>query len=397
MNVKYLIAGGGLAGGSAVDGIRQIDKDGSILLVCAEKHYPYHRPPLSKKLWSGEKSVADIFLHDAAYYNSLGVQIALNTRIVDVDFRRKTVTDNSGRVHQFEKLLIATGGKPRRLPIPGGDLPGLFYYRTIDDYAALEPQVEHAPVLVIGGGFIGSEMAAGLQQRGAAVTMLFPESHLVGRVFPKDLGMALTDTYRGRGIEVIAEDQPDVIEKSHAGYVTKTKKGREITASAVVVGIGITPGVELAHRAGVALDNGIVVDDQLRSSHPDIYAAGDNANFPYQALGQRMRVEHWDNAAQQGKLAGRNMAGAEEPYTHMPYFFSDLFEFGYEAVGEVNAALETYADWEEQFKTGVIYYLRDSKVRGAMMCNIWDKVQDARELILAQQQLDATELAGSIR
>jgi len=397
MDAKYIIVGAGLAGGSAVDGIREVDKDGSILLVGAEKHNPYHRPPLSKQLWSKKKSPSDIFLHDAAHYDSLGAQVLLNTQIVDIDGRNKSATDNSGRVHQFEKLLIATGGAPRRLPIPGGDLPGLLYYRTMDDYMSLEPQVEGAKALIIGGGFIGSEMAASLHQRGAHVTILFPEPYLVHRVFPERLGMALTELYRGRGIEIITEDQPAAIEQSAEGYVTKTKKGREIVADAVLVGIGIAPGVELADRAGITVENGIVIDEHLCSSHPDVFAAGDNANFPYEALGQRMRVEHWDNAMEQGKLAGRNMAGAAEAYTHMPYFFSDLFEFGYEAVGEVSSALENHADWEEEYKTGVIYYLRDGKIRGAMMCNIWDKVQNARDLILAQKPVQAAELAGSIR
>ena len=149
----------------------------------------------------------------------------------------------------------------------------------------------------------------------------------------------------------------------------------------MIVGVGVKPSVTLAEQAGLATGDGIIVNEYLQTSHPDIYAAGDNARFPYQVLGQQARVEHWDNALNQGKHAGRNLAGARDAFTYMPYFFSDLFEFGYEAVGEVNSRMETRADWQKPFDTGVIYYLRDGRIRGAMMCNVWEKVEAARALI----------------
>ncbi|MCX5770104.1 MAG: FAD-dependent oxidoreductase [Candidatus Hydrogenedentes bacterium] len=395
---KYVIVGGGLSGGSAVEGIREIDKDGPILMMGGEKYEPYHRPPLTKQLWFKKKQVKDIFVHDMEWYSARGVNLLLGTRAVGLDARECTVADSSGRTYAYEKLLLATGGYPRVLGLPGGDLPGVCYFRTLDDFLTLQPQIaEGTSVLVIGGGFIGSEISAALNVNKANVTMLFPSPYLVDRVFPESLGRAITEQYRIRGVNILANDAPVSIEKDGELYVTRTRNGDEILTDLVVAGIGIVPGVELARDAGIQIEDGIVVDEQLASSAPDVYAAGDNARFPYAALGRPMRVEHWDNALNQGKVAGRNMAGASESYTYMPYFFSDLFEFGYEAVGDVNSKLETYCDWIKENDTGVIYYLADGQVRGAMMCNVWDRVPDARELILKGEVMAPAELAGAVR
>jgi NADPH-dependent 2,4-dienoyl-CoA reductase/sulfur reductase-like enzyme len=227
--------------------------------------------------------------------------------------------------------------------------------------------------------------------------MIFPGSSLVNRVFPEYLSRALTDQYRARGIQILANEKPSAFLREEGRFTTYTLSGKKIESDMLVVGIGISPEVGLARDAGLETGNGIVVNEYLQTSAPDIYAAGDNAFFPYQALGKQTRVEHWDNALNQGKWAGRNMAGAGEPYTYMPYFFSDLFEFGYEAVGEVSADLDTFADWKKENDTGVIYYMRDDKVRGAMMCNVWDKVEAARELIRKGETVTEESLRGAIR
>ena len=188
--------------------------------------------------------------------------------------------------------------------------------------------------------------------------------------------------YQDRGIRILKGQKPNSIERKGSAFLVRTIGGAQIESDIIIVGIGIKPAVELAEGAGLSTSDGIIVDEYLQTSHPSIYAAGDNARFPYRALGQPMRVEHWDNALNQGKHAGRNMAGAHEAFIYMPYFFSDLFEFGYEAVGEVDSRMEIVADWRKQHHTGVIYYLRNNKIRGAMMCNVWDKVEAARQLIL---------------
>jgi NADPH-dependent 2,4-dienoyl-CoA reductase/sulfur reductase-like enzyme len=226
--------------------------------------------------------------------------------------------------------------------------------------------------------------------------MVFPSPWLVSRVFPESLGGALTEHYRAKGVQVLANDAPVSIERVWNGYLARTQAGRAIHADLVVVGIGITPNTSLAQAAGLSTDNGVLVNEFLQSSHPDIYAAGDLAFFPEAGIGRR-RIEHWDNAQAQGKHAGRNMAGAHEPFTYMPFFFSDLFEFGYEAVGEIDSRLTTFADWQEENKTGVIYYLDGDRLRGIMMCNVWEKVDAARALIQRRQPVTAESLRGAIR
>jgi NADPH-dependent 2,4-dienoyl-CoA reductase/sulfur reductase-like enzyme len=217
----------------------------------------------------------------------------------------------------------------------------------------------------------------------------------VSRVCPESLGRHLTEHFRDKGVDVLAGDVPLSIRRHGSGYATRTGAGREVRTDLVVAGIGITPNISLAQSAGLSVGNGVIVNEFLQTSAQDIYAAGDIALFPEAGFGPR-RLEHWDNAASQGKHAGRNMAGAREPFTYVPFFFSDLFEFGYEAVGDVDSRFETFADWQEEHKTGVIYYLNDGRVRGAMMCNLFGKVDAARELIQHPGHLTAADLRGAI-
>lgn len=394
----YVIIGGGLAGASAVEGIREQDKQGAILLIGAEKHLPYDRPPLTKKLWFGKKRVEEIFLHDQKFYDQNKVTVESGTTVTALDPKRKSVTTNTGKQYRYQKLLLATGGVPRTLPVPGGDLGGICYFRTLDDYLRMRREsTEGSSAVVIGGGFIGSEIAAALAVNKVNVTMIFPDQYLVSRVFPEKLGRALLDQFRSRGIKVLANEKPSAFSQEGGRFTTYTASGKKIESDIVIVGIGIAPSLDLPRRAGLQTANGVIVDEYLQASLPDIYAAGDLAFFPYRALGKQTRVEHWDNALNQGKRAGLNMAGAHMPYDYMPYFFSDLFEFGYEAVGEVDAQLETVADWQKENDTGVIYYLKDGKVRGAMMCNVWEKVELARSVIRAGALVTKEGLRGMIK
>jgi 3-phenylpropionate/trans-cinnamate dioxygenase ferredoxin reductase component len=393
----YVLVGGGLAGGYAVEGIRAHDQSGSILLVGNEMHLPYERPPLSKKLWTGKKQLPDLFPHERDYYERAGVQLQLGTVITSLDAERKAIVTATGQEYGYGKLLLATGGIPRHLPIPGGDSGGINYYRYLDDYFRLRSEAQAGKkAVVIGGGFIGSEVAAALNMHQVEVTLLFPGEHLCGRLFPAGLGQAIDDLYRAKGVHLLARDGATAIGRGGGGYVVRTRSGQELAADMVVVGIGIMPDIALAEGAGLHMGDGIEVNELLRTSRPDIFAAGDNARFPYVALGDRRRVEHWDNAVMMGKWAGENMAGAGRVYDHMPYFFSDLFEFGYEAVGDVDSRLETFADWKKENDTGVIYYLKGGKLRGAMMCNVWDKVPVARDLIRQARTVTAEDLRGAI-
>lgn len=395
---KYVIVGAGLAGASAVEGIREKDNSGSILLVGAEDALPYNRPPLTKGLWFGTEQKDDIFVHDDAFYKDNGVDVLRGSCVESIDPAAKTVRLSGGDTYTYGTLLLSTGGSPRRLGIPGGDTDGIFYYRTLSDYDSLRPETAKGKkAVVIGGGFIGSEIAAALTTAGAEVTMVFPDPYLVQRVFPEDLGRAIQKAYQEKGVTVLSGEEAVAIAKRDNSFVTTTKSGKQLESDILVVGIGIQPETDLADNAGLDTGNGIVVNERLQTSDPNIYAAGDNANFLYAALRRRARVEHWDNAVNQGKQAGRNMAGAREPYAYMPFFFSDLFEFGYEAVGGVDSRLQTFEDWIEPFKTGVIYYLSDNRVMGAMMCNVWDKVPEARTLITSNQVVKPEDLRGRIK
>jgi NADPH-dependent 2,4-dienoyl-CoA reductase/sulfur reductase-like enzyme len=227
--------------------------------------------------------------------------------------------------------------------------------------------------------------------------MVYPENYLVPKVFPGGLGRAIQDLYIEKGIHILRGQHPAAFAREGEDVVTATDMGATIRSRFVIAGIGINPATELAARAGVKLANGVIVDAQMASSEPDIFAAGDMANFIYPSLGERMRLEHWDNAIQQGRHAGRCMAGAREPFAAMPYFFSDLFDFGFEAVGEVDSRLDITSDWTRENHTGVLYYLKNKKVRGVMLCNVWDKVDAARALIREQKSTVPEDLIGLIR
>lgn len=395
---RYVIVGGGLAGASAIKGIREHDKDGSILLLGAERHMPYDRPPLSKKLWLGKKQVEDIFIDPPGFYGENGAEVRSGTKVAALDVKSRAVKVEGGEAYGYERLLLATGGIPKKLKIPGGSLKEVCYYRSLDDYNHLRDRArEGSSAIVVGGGFIGSELAAALCHNKVQVTVLFPSEYICSRVLTVALGHAVQDEFIKKGIRVFPKTTPSSFEYKGGRFIVKTLDHRVFESDMLVVGVGVAPSVELAESAGIIIGDGIDVDKYLRTSEPDVYAAGDCAYFPYRELGKKMRVEHWDNALAQGRLAGENMAGAAKAYEHMPYFFSDLFDFGYEAVGEVNSSLNTVADWQEENKKGVIYYLKDGHVRGVMCCNVWDKVEEARALIRKKETVPPEGLKGRIR
>jgi NADPH-dependent 2,4-dienoyl-CoA reductase/sulfur reductase-like enzyme len=275
--------------------------------------------------------------------------------------------------------LLATGGTPRRLPFDTGQI---IYFRTYDDYRRLRAlATEPRRFAVLGGGFIGSEVAAALRTVGRDVVMLVPENGIGARVFPADLSRFLVGYYREQGVDVRTGEGLTGLSEDGGQVVVKTTSGQAIPVDVVVAGLGIQPNVELAEQAGLRVDNGIVVDELLRTSAPDIFAAGDVANFANPALGTRLRVEHEDNANTMGAAAGRAMAGQGTPYTHLPFFYSDLFALGYEAVGELDPRLDVVSDWKEPFREGVVYYLKGGRVRGVLLWGIFGKVDAARALI----------------
>ncbi len=376
---KYIIVGGGLAAGSAVEGIREHDKAGSIALFGKESHLPYDRPPLSKGLWLGKTTLDKLPVHDEKFYTENKVRLYLGKEITAIDREKKQVTDNSGNGYIYEKLLIATGGTPRTLAFGGDDVK---YFRTVDDYNFLQNASEKLDEFIfIGGGFIGAELSAALNMKGKKITLVFPDKLLLQKVLPHDLAEYVTEYYAAKGITILADSLPTSIERVNNRTQVTTKNGKLISAEMVVAAIGLDLNVDAARKAGLKIDNGIDVNNFLQTSDPDIFAAGDVAYFPAKSLDKKIRVEHWNNAQAQGKYAGENMAGAGKPYDYLPYFYSDLFDLGFEAVGDLDSRMETFADWKEKYREGVVYYLADDKVRGVLLWNVWDKVDAARALI----------------
>ncbi|HTL16329.1 MAG TPA: FAD-dependent oxidoreductase [Patescibacteria group bacterium] len=384
-NYKYFIIGGGMTADAAASGIRELDSKGSIGLITAELDPPYDRPPLTKGLWK-DKSLDTVWRNT----EKRNVEVCLARTAKTIDVQHKTVTDDSKEVYSFEKLLLATGGSPRRLPFGGDDI---IYFRTLRDYRRLRDLADNRKRFgVIGGGFIGSELAASLASNDKKVTMIFPGTGIGDRMFPPDLSQFLNDFYRQKGVDVWTGDSVVGLERRGEELVLKTRSQREVTVDGVVAGLGIEPNLELAKQIGLQTGDGILVDEYLRTSQPDIYAAGDAAFFYNPALDRRLRVEHEDNANTMGRLAGRNMAGAAEAYTHLPFFYSDLFELGYEAVGELDARLSVLADWKDPHREGVVYYQKEGIVRGVLLWNVWGQVDAAREVIASKRPFRPEEL-----
>ncbi len=386
---KYLIIGGGMTADAAIAGIREVDPNGSIGLISDETHPPYNRPPLSKGLWKG-KPLEAIFRQSSEG----NAQIHLGRNAETIDPQSKQVIDDQGQSYSYEKLLLAIGGSPRELPFGGDEV---IYFRTLDDFQRLRPLAEDSSrFAVIGGGFIGSELASALRNQGQEVVMLFPEDGIGSLLFPADLASFLNDYYRGKGVDVLAGELVSDIDQRGVEFAVKTKSGREIVVDHVVAGIGILPNTSLAETTGIEVDNGIVVDKYMQTSQTDIFAAGDVANVYNPVLDRRQRVEHEDNALTGGKVAGRNMAGQATPYEHLSSFYSDLFDLGYEAVGDLNPNLETVSDWQEPFRKGVVYYLDQGHLRGVLLWNVWDQVDSARRLITEPGLFTSENLRGRL-
>ncbi len=386
---KYLIVGGGMTADSAIRSIRKIDPSGSIAMFSDERDPPYDRPPLSKALWK-DKPFDSIWRSP----NGLDVDMHLGKKVVSLDAAEKTVTDDAGNDYTYEKLLLATGGSVRRLPEADDSV---IYFRTAGDYRKLRALCERgSDFVVIGGGFIGSEIAAALAMKGKRVTMIFPSNGIGSRVYPQPLVTFLNSYFEEKGVKLLDSETVKSVRTKDGKTIVTTGKDEKITADGIVAGLGIQPNTALAEQAGLKVDNGIVVDELLRTSNPDIYAAGDVANFYSAALDKRMRVEHEDNANVMGEMAGRNMAGQSDIYSHQPYFYSDLFDLGYEAVGELDAGLDIVEDWKDPFRKGVIYYLRDGRVRGVLLWNTWGQVAAATQLIAEKSQQSRSTLLGRI-
>jgi len=369
---RYLIIGGGMAGERAAEGVRKVDPAGPLALVAGEPHLPYDRPPLSKGYLTGEEGRDKVYLRPAEFYAQNDVALFLGVRAAALDPAARRVTLANGRVLGYEKLLLATGGTARRLSIPGSDLPGVLALRTLADADAIRAAAQPGKrALVVGGSFIGSEAAAALAALGLEVAVVFPEARLLARVVPAEISAWLHGMYTARGVRFYTGRTPARLEG--AGRVERAvlDDGTELDIDLVVAGVGITLDTELARAAGLALDErgAVLVDEFLRTSDPAIYAAGDIASWPDPTFGRRLRVEHWDVARQQGLRAGRTMAGEEQPYTAVPYFYSDLFHYALEAWGDLSAWEQTVQRGEPESGHFFLFYFAADRLTGVLVGN----------------------------
>jgi len=377
----YLIIGGGMAADTAAKGIRERDSDGTIGILGEESNAPFPRPALSKKLWTDDDFSEDDAALDTA--DETGAELHLGARADTIDREAKVVTTSTGDSYGYDKLLIATGGHPRQIPsLPPSDR--VIYYRTLAHYHRLRATVaDHPHVAVVGGGYIGTEIAAALVQNGSTVTLIHPDDVLGSHTFPKVIADEVDAMFADAGVELHAGAKVEGGTSTGHGVTLDLSDGTRVTADYVVIGLGIEPAGVLARRSGLetSSDGGIVVDEHLTTSDPSVLAAGDVAEYPDRILGRR-RVEHVDNANEMGAAAGRILAGSDETYDHTPYFYSDLFDAWYEAVGTLDAGLETVVV-EKADGGRIVYYVGDDEVVGVLLWKFADGLDAAREVLAA--------------
>jgi 3-phenylpropionate/trans-cinnamate dioxygenase ferredoxin reductase subunit len=390
----FVIAGAGMAGGKAAETLREDGFDGRIVLIGAEAQRPYERPPLSKDYLRGEVARDTVFLQqDEGWYSANDVELRTATTVERVDPDAGAAILSDGERLPYDRLLLATGAQPRRLPVAGADLEGVHVLRTLDHSEALHSVLEAGGrLVVVGAGWIGCEVAASARQSGMEVTVVEPRALPLEAVLGPELGAFYRDVHADHGVELLLESGVEAIEGSGRAERVRTSDGRTIDCAAVLVGIGVAPSTEIADGV-VDVDNGILVDEHLRSSVPGIYACGDVANATHPLFGARVRVEHWANALGQGPAAARSMLGSDEPYDRVPYFFSDQYDVGMEYAGLAEPSDELVLRGDPATREFIAFWLRDDRLVAGMNVNVWDVSDPIQELIGARATVDRARLA----
>ncbi len=392
----YVVVGAGLAGANAVEALRTEGFDGRIVLYGAEAHRPYERPPLSKDYLMGKAEREKAFVHPAEWYDEHDVDLRSGTPVTALDPSAHEVVPAAGDRQAYDKLLVATGASPRRLTVPGADLDAVAYLRSIDDSERIKSALRPgARIAIIGGGWIGLEVAAAARAAGAEVTVLEGAHLPLLRVLGSEMATVFADLHTSHGVDLRCDISVTGIEPAaDGGAAVRLGDGALVPADLVIVGVGIEPNTALADDAGLRVDNGIVVDEHLRSSDPDIFAAGDVANAYHPVLRRQLRVEHWANALHQPSVAARSMLGQEASYDRLPYFFTDQYDLGMEYFG-----LAEPGDYDETVVRGDVgalsfaaFWLRAGHVLAALHVNLWDDADALKALVREQQKVVVTRL-----
>jgi 3-phenylpropionate/trans-cinnamate dioxygenase ferredoxin reductase component len=392
-----VIIGGGLGGAKAAEALREKDFDGDIVLCAEEQQLPYERPPLSKEFLAGKKSLSDFTVHAAAWYREKEIDLRLGSPAVSVDPAAHTVELPDNTRVEYDKLLLATGSRSRRLPIPGSDAAGVHYLRTFEDASALNSALaEGSSLAVVGAGWIGLEVAASARQRDVNVTVVeTAKLPLVGAV-GEEVGAVFAALHRDHGVDLrLDSDVEEITTADGKATGLRLGDGSSVAAEAVLVAVGAQPNIELADQAGLSMgDGGVLVDASLRTSDHDIYAVGDIAAAEHPLFGSPIRTEHWANALKQPAVAAAGMLGEKAEYTELPYFFTDQYDLGMEYAGYAPTYNRVVFRGDVDGREFVAFWLdADNRVLAGMNVNIWDVLDDVKSLIRSKSAVDPDKLA----
>ena len=392
-NQTFVIVGASLAGAKAAGELRERGFDGRIVLVGAEAERPYERPPLTKDYLQGKSERDKAYVHEEGFYASQEIDLRLEAVAEAIDPAASTVTLAGGEALGYDGLLLTTGAEPRRLSVPGADLDGVHYLRTLSDCDALRERLgAGGHVAVVGAGWIGSEFAASARQAGLDVTVIDPLALPNERIFGPEIGAFYRDVHLAHGVEMVLEDGVEALEGNGSVSAVRTANGRRVECDFVVVGVGVVPRVKLAEAAGLTVENGVQVDAALKTSAPNVYAAGDVANAWHPFYERHIRVEHWANALNQGPAAARSMLGDTVSYDRIPYFYSDQYDVGMEYSGYATEWDEVVFRGDREGGEFVAFWLADGRVVGGMNVNVWDVNEHVQALIRSRQPVDADAL-----
>jgi len=384
----FIIVGASLAGAKAAEELRERGFDGEIVLIGSEPERPYERPPLTKDYLRGESEGAP-FVHEEDFYAQHEITLLTGTTVAAIDPSRGSITLEGGRELGYDRLLLATGAEPRQIAVPGAELEGIHYLRTLADCDLLRDRlggVGH--VAVVGAGWIGSEFAASARQTGHEVTVIDPTALPNERIFGTEIGTFYRDAHAAHGVKLVLGEGVESFEGDRAVERLRTSSGQVIDCDLAVVGIGVVPRTGLAEGAGLSIENGIRVDERLETSAPGVFAAGDVAGAWHPFYGERIRVEHWSNALEQGPAAARAMLGESVSFDHIPYFFSDQYEVGMEYSGYAPKWGEVVFRGDRESGEFIAFWLRDGIVAAGMNVNVWDVSDPIRALIRSRQAVD---------
>lgn len=353
-------------------------------MLSRENYPPYRRAPLSKSLWTGEAQLDALPVHDDAFYTQQNVHLELRRDVIEIDPVSRKVWDERGASHEYEKLLIATGGKPRLLEAEVEATTDVSYFRSLEDYLSLRATLDRVQhVLLIGAGYVSLELATALRVVGTELTMIYAEEYPMARVFPREIGLPIADVCREHGIETVSNDKIAVLNEVGGLLQGRTHQGNVVTTQHAIVLLGMTPHVELADAAGLEVDRAIEVDEYARTTNEHIFAAGDCTEFPSPVLQRRLHVEHFDHARAHGYVAGENMAGANKVYDHVSEYGSSFFGLGWHALGLIDPLLDADVVWLDEPQQGIVFYMEFDVVLGVVFWNVAPQPDLAREWLRA--------------